>query len=258
MKRMKIFLLLCLALVCLAFVSCSLEKPLTATDEKTRPSEETQLSTEEATVTEPEPFEEKIEAEDALVYTKDVIPCNGWSMEYMTWKKHSIVLPRLTGDTENIVAFNQKMYSNYKQICDELALDHEENRLYNIQYEFLRKGDVIGILIVRALGWQLSEFVVSYDPYFYDTASDREISFAESLEKFGLTFDALDAKIRASSAFQEFLGGYDYETLGAPYFRGEFCYCVMSDTAFFAVYTDPDGFYDSEVLIQGTWADGQI
>ena len=160
-----------------------------------------------ATVNEETPGQAIIDVkiEDALNYSKAVVVypplADFWSADGMT---HDIRIPKLSSETSNAKAFNQKLYDVSGKAYETLRNNQEENQLYSSDYKYKEHNGVFGIVIESIVGAQAAGASRHYDAFYYDANQDKELTFNEYLETLGLSYDLLTSKVKNTSQYNEY------------------------------------------------------
>lgn len=169
---------------------------------------------------------------DALNYTKNVIPrpgFEGWGYEEM---EHRVILPRITSETENSKAFNQKMYDSFSYAYDALINNEEYAAMYDISYQYKIDNSVIGIFITNRHAVQAGGGTWFYEAFYYDIENDKEITLDEYVAAFGFTVSELFKLIKTTD---EYKFAYEY-AYGDISIRD----CIIDDRGLYVRFNDSD------------------
>ncbi len=170
---------------------------------------ETDAATEAATspVTEKkdEPIEDKDLVADAVNIIKETAPTTADILEPID-KPHKLKIPKITLNSANANAFNNKLFSNfYKSIYDD-AVNFKDTSgvVYEISYDYKVYNDCIGIIISYVRMRPNSGIYREYNAFYYDVKNDKEITFDEYLAKCGLSMSSAITKLKATSEYKSY------------------------------------------------------
>ena len=182
---------------------------------------------------------------DALNYEREVIPVAPEYDDYAD-TKHIIILPKINGNTENVIAFNEKIFESYEDTYNMLLNYEEESSLITIDYYYTVQNGILSIIVEDISGLQFSEYYATYDCYYYDLENDRELTMSEYLDNLGTTEDELKTRFEKTDEYKEFNAsciemnghGCDTEIIG----------CAIDEyNAYIVVYYD-EAIFSNEIL----------
>ena len=117
---------------------------------------------------------------------------------------HIVKLPKITSSTENAEEFNKKLYSVFENEYNWLLNDQEGNQIFNCNYKYAVNGGVIGIAIDTRIGVLQGGVTENYFVFYYDTNSDRELTFNEYIATFGITNGELWESIKETNEYENY------------------------------------------------------
>lgn len=184
----------------------------------------------------PGPTSVEIKVEDAVNYSKEVIADPqmaeiGWDAQGMT---HYVRLPKLSSETANAKAFNQKLYDTFGEQYDQLLNNQEANHLFMCDYESKVHNGIIGIAIETNVGAQGTGANSCYYAFYYDANQDKELTFEKYLDAVGINYDLLSSRIKNTSMYKDFYSYIsDYNNV---YVKD----CILGDDASIVYMNDMD------------------
>ena len=142
---------------------------------------------------------------DAVTYSKDVVAAKGEDAKDYENQKHVIALPKISKDSANAKAFNEKIYNNSSKIYQELQSNKENREIYNIAYEYKEYKDIVGIMVMKNISSQGGETKFSYETYYYNLNKDCELTYEQYLKALGLTKEKIDSVTKETREYGEML-----------------------------------------------------
>ena len=262
----------CLALLLGVLTSCGKEPPITSFEETSAPASahkteepEISVSSEKSTLqetvrdtAETEPVtEEETQAQEipvSPVYVYDAVNYSKVAVSKVEgldfdWT-HEIHVPALSGNSDAILAFNNKILQEYLPYKVTLEEDAEDVGVYHVDYDVYKNSGLFGIVVHLTRGVQFSEYNTVHRFYYFDTVSDRELTKTEYLALLDTSLEELDPIIRQTPEFLESESEH-IEMFGE--FEVTLLSVVFDENSFFAAYDNPEGEFDPVVIISSEW-----
>lgn len=117
-----------------------------------------------------------------------------------TFENHSIIYPKLTGESKEIESFNEKLKWRFGEFielleggCVSYNLENEpgleqDELLFLVDYYHTEQDGIIGILIENKCSTLGSFLDTSYTGYYFDTNRMKELTFDEYLQELGIDY----------------------------------------------------------------------
>lgn len=184
------------------------------------------------------PADEVLKVRDAVNFTREV-------RDVMTGETlqsyHTITIPEIDRETPGAAALNEKIYNLFYGFVDILEHGEEKGDIYTVSYLAGEQYGVMQIYIKVITAVQYSEETGENYVFYYDKASDRELTYAEFASLAGIdnekiTDAVLNSEVhlrRVEYAFYGFDVGVEGVFIGTE--QDEYCRVLVS-------YTSPEGY----------------
>lgn len=173
---------------------------------------------------------------DAVNYSKKVeltqdLAAIGYDVEGLI---NEVRLPKLSSETANAEAFNQKLYNTFSHQYERLLNNQEGGNLLKCDYEYKQHNGVVGIVIKTNVGAWGAGANSYYYAFYYDFDQDKELTFDEYLEAIGIEYDLLTSRVKNTSMYQDF---YSYVSeYNNVYIKD----CILDENASIVYMNDSD------------------
>ncbi len=191
--------------------------------------------------------DEEIKVVDAVNYEKDVVDSDGLGEDF---KKHYVILPKITSDTDNAKAFNELLANpfslGYDMPVEEILKQGlEDNRIIQINYEASVEDNIAAISIKFNDGYKFSSVDTYYNCFYFDANQDKELTLDEYIAVKGVDKDAL---LAAAESTEAYINAFEGEFPATAELEG----CVIEGnkvTAYYSgVYTE-SGYAFTEAIV---------
>lgn len=173
---------------------------------------------------------------DAVNYSKKVeltqdLAAIGYDVEGLI---NEARLPKLSSETANAEAFNQKLYNTFSYQYERLLNNQEGGNLLKCDYEYKQHNGVVGIVIKTNVGAWGAGANSYYYAFYYDFDQDKELTFDEYLEAIGIEYDLLTSRVKNTSIYKDF---YSYVSeYNNVYIKD----CILDENASIVYMNDSD------------------
>lgn len=141
----------------------------------------------------------------AYEYSRDVIPPPFIDQEYV----HNLKCPMIVGETEGIKAFNDNISGRLSYYKDTLESNEQtgtaDSYVCDVSYEYYVYNGIVGIFLTNKTSTLGSYFNTSYGGFYFDTNTDKELTFVEYLDALGVDYRDM------VSVFNQYHSETDYE-----------------------------------------------
>ncbi len=187
---------------------------------------------------------EPIKVVDAVNYEKDVVDGDGLGEAF---KKHYVILPKITSDTDNAKAFNELLANPYSfdtPAEEILKQGLEGDQIIQISYDATVENNIAAISVRFIDGYKFSSFDTYYKCFYFDANQDKELTLDEYIAAKGM--DKADLLATAENT-EEYKNAFQGEFPATAEFEG----CIIEGnkvTAYYSgVYTE-SGYAFTETI----------
>ncbi len=174
---------------------------------------------------------EPIKVVDAVNYEKDVVDNEGLGEDF---KKHYVILPKITSDTDNAKAFNELLanpfFFGYEvSVVEALKQGLEDNRIIQLDYEASVENNIAAISVKFNDGYKSSSVDTYYNCFYFDANQDKALTVDEYIAAKGMDKAAL---LEAAESTEAYKNAFEGEFPATAEFAG----CVIEGNKVTAYY----------------------
>lgn len=153
-----------------------------------------------------------VEVIDALTYERRITPSPSVDVGDFS---HCVNIPMITGESDAVKAFNQRIYDKYITYKDELEAGYINHQLkadssidgdrkhVQITYKYSVNDNIAAILVDCITAALPGDGSIRSVAFYFDAANDEEISFDEYLERLNIDYDKLNALAKVKLGYDD-------------------------------------------------------